>query len=456
MYRALDKSVEKGKYGEAAEEIGWSITGKDEKGRSRKKLYSDKDKVLQYLDKGMLEHFAGNYEESYNDLLNAGAEIEAAFTKSVSEGIGTYITNDNAATYPGEDYEDIYAGIFNALNAYYLNNGQAYALVNSLTAAGGKLQVLNSKYADEEAKAEAALKKSVGSKGGNFSYSTITWPAQEKITFSNSVLARFLGAYFSLANGNKDSARYNMFELKNAYNTPPYAGIRIPQNLIVQGERGDETGDFLDIPAGKGQLNILSFSGLSGIKTEEVQLTYFPFLLHKQFQYAYLKVPKLEKRSSKITGIEAYIEGNDSALQLDLLEDMDAVIADTFRGGLYATYLKTYTRVITKHIIADVTALTGDVMSAAAEDDGTKLGIDIFRLLFSIGANIGIASSEAADIRMARYLPSKVHYGAVNLDPGTYNVNVVYQSTSGAPVVETKTVTITRGRHSLIETICLK
>jgi hypothetical protein len=60
------------------------------------------------LDKGLLEHYVGNYRDSSQDLENAERLIQDTFTKSVTAGIASYIANDNTKEYPGEDYEDIY------------------------------------------------------------------------------------------------------------------------------------------------------------------------------------------------------------------------------------------------------------------------------------------------------------------------------------------------------------
>jgi hypothetical protein len=71
--------------------------------------YPEKEAIVLYLDKGLLEHYSGNYAASQDDLQNAERLITEAFTKSVTEGAASYILNDNTKTYPGEDYEDVYS-----------------------------------------------------------------------------------------------------------------------------------------------------------------------------------------------------------------------------------------------------------------------------------------------------------------------------------------------------------
>ena len=83
--------------------------------------YGLNDKVLVYLDKGILEHFAGYYEKSNENLHKAEVQIEKNFTKSISQALGQALINDTVADYAGETYEDIYTNIFKCLNYIHLN-----------------------------------------------------------------------------------------------------------------------------------------------------------------------------------------------------------------------------------------------------------------------------------------------------------------------------------------------
>jgi len=113
VYSEIDAGVSKGAFEDALAVI-------NEKGQAAKKpIYPEKNLILYYLDKGIVEYYAGRYEESAADLEDAERLIQEAYTKSVSAEIGSYFVNDNTEDYPGEDYEDIYTNIFNALNFYH-------------------------------------------------------------------------------------------------------------------------------------------------------------------------------------------------------------------------------------------------------------------------------------------------------------------------------------------------
>jgi hypothetical protein len=449
VYKKIDGAVEAAAFDKAITEIEAAQTVPAGKKKPKNPIYPEKNLILLHLDKGMLEHYAGGYEASYNDLTLAEQSIADAYTKSLSQDVSSYVANDNVKDYAGEDYEDVYINIFNALNSYHLNNGQALALMNDLTAQGGELQVLAAKYAQDSSKVKEFLENALKVGGTAFSLGTVDWPETAEVTFTNSALARYLGAVFCLADGNKDMARYNMFELQNAYQTPVYGGLSVPASLAVTGDRGSETGPLLDIPAGKGQLNVLAFAGLSPVKIEKIDKMLFPFLKNIALKFADVKIPYLQERPSAITSVSVSVQGAGS-FNLDLLEDIGAVLTDTFNGHQSSVYLKTFTRVLAKYIVADIAA-------TKAVDEAVKSGKPAFTANLAgqgiaFAAKKGLDASESADTRSARYLPAKAYIGAIDLDPGTYTLTINY---NGGETVA-KTVEIKAGAISLVEAVCLK
>jgi hypothetical protein len=449
VYKKIDGAVGAADFDTAIAEIEAAEAVPKGKNKPKNAVYGEKNTILQSLDKGILEHYAGRYEASYNDLIEAERKIEDAYTKSVSQDIASYVENDNVKDYAGEDYEDVYVNIFNALNAYRLDNGQALALVNDLTAQGGELQVLADKYSQDASKVKEFLQNSLKVAGTAFSLGTVDWPDSADVTFTNSALARYLAAVFSLADGNKDTARYNLFELQNAYQTPVYAGLKVPAPLAVTGERGSEAGPLLDIPSDKGQLNVLAFAGLSPVKVEKVETIALPFLQNIRLKTASVKIPYLQERPSAISSVSVSVQGG-SSFELELLEDLGAVLTDTFKGHLSSVYLKTFTRVLAKYIVADVAA--AESVKAAKNKGTPALIADAAGDGIAIAAEKAVEASEAADTRSARYLPAKAYIGALNLDPGAYTITVNYNGGTSS----THKVEIKPGAISLVETVCLK
>jgi hypothetical protein len=99
---------------------------------AKEEQYKEKDRVLYFLDLGMLYHWSGEYELSNQMLSAAESAIEELFTKSVSKALTSGVLNDNALDYSGEDYEDIYLNVFKALNYIALDDEES-ALVEIRT-----------------------------------------------------------------------------------------------------------------------------------------------------------------------------------------------------------------------------------------------------------------------------------------------------------------------------------
>jgi len=121
------------------------------------KGYRDKDSVVFYLDAGMISHYGGNYKKSSDYLQKAEKAIERAFTKSISLEAATFLVNDTMREYPGEDYEDLYLNVFNALNYYHRGNVDG-AMVE-VRRMDNKIRYLSTKYGTVLTKAQQELLK---------------------------------------------------------------------------------------------------------------------------------------------------------------------------------------------------------------------------------------------------------------------------------------------------------
>ena len=363
-------------------------------------LYNEKNSIALFMDKGLLEFYDGNYEASTADLQNAERLIEEAYTKSVTQGFFSYIINDNIKDYPGEDFEDIYINIFNALN--YYNRGSiesALVEIRKLTNSSGKLNMLARRYEYTDPNTGYSMKDAAYRETG-----VSQMPDTKTTRFSNSALARFLSVLFYQAEGNTDAARIEFEHLQAAFSTNRTIYTNpIPKTIM----------EIRNSPAGASRLNIISFTGLSPVKEEQKIILPLPFQ-HPILQIAVFKLPVLVNRQSGITRIEVIINGGER-FNLELLEDIGAVIKDTYNNRFSNIFLKTFIRTILKYAAADIAA----VETAKNKSELAALGI-------AIAARTAADISEKADIRMSRYLPDKAYIGGINLEPGTYNVIINY------------------------------
>ena len=426
-YKDIDHAVDNNEF-----DIAIEVLRKGQEGR--RPIYREKNAISLYMDKGLLEHYAGNYANSSQDLQEAERLIQEAFTKSVTADMASYIANDNTKEYPGEDFEDIYINVFNALNYYNRGNiDGALVEIRKLTTSSGKLDMLSRKY--ENARRSG---------GGNGAAETLrgfgisvndAMPKGRPVDFSNSALARYLSALFYLSDGNTDGARIEFEQLQAAFasNSKIYYHP-VPKSAM----------DIQTVPPEKARLNIIAFAGLSPVKEEGLYYVSFPLTIPILCQPVF-KLPKFAKRPSAINRIEVMVEGGDK-FNLELLEDMGAVIEETYNAHFSQIFYKTFIRLLTKY------AATAVAANVAREQSGDLAGLAV-----AAAGKAAADASEGADIRMSRYIPDKAYIGGINLDPGTYNVIIHYYS--GSRIVakdERRGVVVTANAPNLIETISLK
>jgi hypothetical protein len=403
----------------------------------KKPLYAEKNSILLYLDKGLLEHYAKNYVNSSQDLQEAERLIQEAFTKSITASAASYIANDNTKDYPGEDYEDIYINVINAMNYYHDGDLEgAMVEIRKITMTNGKLDQLATKYEGATGSASQYFASTLSAMGLNVPQ----LPDLATVSFNNSALARYLSALFYQGQGKDDDARIEFEQVSNAFNTNPNVYYNsIPKSVT----------DAQNVPQEKGRLNVIGFSGLGPAKEEFSQTFPVPFFIDT-LQIVQLKLPVLAPRPSSIDRIQVEVNGQGS-FDLELLEDMGAVTTETFKARSASIVSKTFIRTLVKYA-------TGSVASAAASDKaGGGIGGALASLATSLASKVVADASEAADIRMGRYFPDKAYIGGINLDPGTYSGTVTFYS--GGRVVardDFKDVNVRANRLNLVETISLR
>ncbi len=146
---------------------------------ARTTAYKEKDRILYYLDAGMLCHYNAHWAESNELLTKAEHAIEEAYTRSVSKAATSIMLNDNALEYAGEDYENIYLNVFKAIN--FLQQGAFDPAFVEVRRINDKLNLLEDKYARIATEYNTTTKDS----------GTTKTFQPGKIRFHNSALARY-------------------------------------------------------------------------------------------------------------------------------------------------------------------------------------------------------------------------------------------------------------------------
>lgn len=114
-----------------------------------------RDRLLYLLEKGLLQHEAGELTLSNATLEEADRLAEDLFTKSLSVAGFSFISNDLVLPYTGEDFEIAYINYFKALN--YLQLGDLDAARVECRRVDEKLNLLVDAYGDKNVFRESPL-----------------------------------------------------------------------------------------------------------------------------------------------------------------------------------------------------------------------------------------------------------------------------------------------------------
>lgn len=411
------------------------------------KAYTPKDRVVYYLDIGMLHHWNGDYRKSNEYLEKAERAIEDNFTKSVTRAAASLILNDNTLAYAGEDYEDIYLNVFKALNYLALGlNDDAFVEVRRIN---NKLVLLESKYdkmAQQLSEAEEAQKTF----------------RPGKCHFQESALGRYLSLLLYRNDYKWDDVRIDLDKINRGWKLQPD---------IYPFSRPDFSAEKKRVVAPKARLNIIAFSGQAPDKTAST------FYIHTEDNLIVLagtsenylgkqringldaiawpdvkagyhfkfQLPSMHRRPSRVDRIEVSVEGGET-MRLQRLESLENVATETFSIKKPILYLKTLTRAVVKGLATE-----------KAKQDMTKDMGEGTAFLTRIATDLLADQTENADLRVSRFFPAAASVRELHLDEGVYTILIKYYGHDGELLYtdERTGVRLEAGRLNVVESAYL-
>lgn len=406
QFRSIDQSVLAGNFDGAIAQLE----------SSKKQFYKKKDRVIYYLDLGMLYHYQGDFAKSNKFLTKADEAIERAYTKSISKMATSLLLNDNAIDYSGEDYEDVYLNLFKALN--YLNMNQFDNAFVEIRRVNEKLNLLEDKHkkiAEEFNGSSDAVKKMEVAKN----------------QFHNSSLARYFGILLNRKNGSFEDARIDLQKLNESWDSQSqfyYFPKPNLENYLVRtnnvkvnfvsfvGRNSEKFAKNLTIHTLKNNIAIYTSNGRN---RKELDLIYWDGI--KEGLTFKFSLPYLMKNESNVSRVEVLVNGQ-RIKNLEMIEDLGEVAVQTFKIKEPMIYLRTITRTILKSIAAELANQKLD-----KETGGGFMG---YLTRAASGSLLGL--TENADLRSSRYFPSKAFVGEIELPEGQHKIELNYYSRSGS------------------------
>jgi hypothetical protein len=436
--------------------------------------YPDKDRLLYFLDVGILHHYAGHYEKSNQYLEQAELAIEELFTASISRAALSMMLNDNVLEYRGEDYEDIYVNVFKALN--YIALGQHDEALVEIRRIDLKLQLLTDKYV----KWENALNQ--------FENKHLEFKAKE-VDFHNDALGRYLGALLYYYDGRHDDARIDM---------DYYQLARTTQSQIYAQSAFDLSLSALDTSL----LHVVAFTGNAPEKTAvnfrvhtgKNHILVFPEHRGQSFAerfawegitegyYFKFALPELQRRSSYVQSIEVYANGQYIG-NLQLLEDLSRVAEVTFERHKSLIYLKSIVRTVLKGIAGqkakqefaeeeqpeekeekangkkEEKEKKDQKKKEESEKKETKTGRSKFaKWLFAAAVDVVTEITEQADLRTWRTMPGATHTGYFPLAEGTYDISIRFLDTHRSTIAQRHfpQIKVQKSQLNMVEAVLLR
>jgi hypothetical protein len=371
----------------------------------QKDVYQGKDQVLLHLERGMVNHFANNYQESSQYFTQAEEEMDALFTKSVSRAIKSFVVNDNTLAYDGEDYEDIYLNIFKSLNYIHLNDLEG-ALVE-VRRVNYKLDRLEQKY--------SGLVESL-SKADTTSTGEDKWKTGDT-NVQNSALGRYLSTILYAKTDKPDDARIEYENLLKAYRDQPsvYSNAKPNESKLRTLTQPDSY-----------NVLIQAFSGRAPVKKQnDVR-----FYLEESDTYIKFSLPSLKTFNSRVSSINVKVN-DDPQVKLELIEEMDMVAKEVYKVKEPIIYARAVVRSFLK-------AVAANKLKKEASKESDALGTFV-----NIMGKIAQETTEKADLRSWQTMPGKAYATVLNLPPGEHSVQIQYLGPLNEVVYsENKTITV--------------
>lgn len=343
-----------------------------------------KNRLLYLLEKASILERMGDSKKSRALLIEADKVVDELYTLSLSKEATTYLLNEAAQAYGGEDYEKV--AIHTMMAMSFLNTKEIASARVEARRINTRLNEINSAYTKAN-------------------------------TYREDAFGRYLAGMIYESRGEWDSAIIDYQKALNEYQAtyqkefktpPPKSLIQALYRLLIKRSRTSASNKLKDTyhwlvrdddRENFGEVLVLHQVGHIANKVRQESLHRIGKELIR-FSFPAIK-PKL-KYSLKKTGVESpdspFIKG-------ELVQNFDYIAAKTLDDRKGRLILKAGARLILK-----------SQMSQAAEKKGGPL--------LGLAFNIFGAVSETADTRQWTSLPSSVHVSRLRLRPGTHNLKV--------------------------------
>ena len=225
----------------------------------------------------------------------------------------------------------------------------------------------------------------------------------------------------------------------------------------------------VNIPSGKGRLDVLALSDFIGQRHEAKFETprVLPFYIPVEgaapifFKLKFVW-PEYSGQEPGVTAIVAELLDSDEKKQTTVIEDFDQALSKDVRLKANKAFTRSMIRSITKKSTALLSATGGMVAAKKIAQTGGPAGIAAqatYLSLFHAADEVIdlIDKSETADLRQGVYLPRIASGTGFTVTPGSYSVRVTYYKNSEIVHQENiSDILVKAGKPTLVVSSCLR
>ncbi|MBQ3712837.1 MAG: hypothetical protein II890_02675 [Spirochaetia bacterium] len=425
------------------------------------------------IDAGMMKLYSNDLPAA-SQHLGAVADMHKLNEKYADADkveLSTLLLDPYSQPYVTYDYEDLYSVIFNAVTKLK-DPDTSEAAFQDLKKIREMLLAMNQYRAILSEKIDKDMEE-----GSENETQQNASPESEAEVFADSALANYLALIYNKYNSDKEGDQKNFFygQMEKAYGQKSYEGQSMP--TIAKAELDS-------VPAGKARLNVLAMMGLMAEKKQKVVDVDTPLAaIEKKIQGVesiaalgvgmdallgimtggladktmHAKCTELIDRANTNNAKSCIVTIGDQSLTLELVEDVNAISKSCMAKNNDFDLKRSKFRTTSRWVGA-VATYTATVYAANKKSAMLAAGASI-----AAGKALDIAldkidEADMADIRGVHYFPAQVQAGAIELNPGTYDVTIKFLDAAGKEIASQteKSVKVKAGQLNLLEVECLK
>jgi hypothetical protein len=422
--------------------------------------YGEKNEVLYDMDLGAAAQASGDYRTSKKAFRRADRLSRMLYTKSITNLLEAYQTNDLVIPYRGYPFERVMINLLNSLN--YAQTGDWTGALVETRKIRLKLQEYNQNY--PKASAPPGKFAQYQSSAMNLMSSHhITFNPTQLNHYTDDAFARFLSGVYQEAQVNSGGVNYSssLISYRKAYDTYEKNQILyhspIPDFVVPALLRSAEASGRVNLLGrlkkrfpGVGWIHSKSFEKMGhvifiGYDGEVFHLISqrfaFPFPIANTLAMVSFSVPKPVSGGTDVIGHRVVA----SDVSKKVVSESSSEVSEPLMAIGLTNFQDHLKRVVFREAVRSILKTTEEVL---ATNVANREGGGIAGLITMIIGDVANVASDEADTRSWRTLPSQMDYAELDLAPGTYDIAVYPMGVSG-PVVNRR-VTLVPGQFVLL------